>query len=30
VMLVYLSDSTDSPDYSHTNSAVRGAFSKLP
>ena len=29
VMLVYLSDSTDSPDYSHTNGAVRGAFSKL-
>ena len=29
VMLVYLSDSTDGPDYSHTNGAVRGAFSKL-
>jgi hypothetical protein len=29
VMLAYLRDSTDGPDYSHTNGAVRGAFSKL-
>ena len=29
VMLVHLSDSTNGLDYSHSNGAVRGAFSKL-